>query len=51
MSRDAPTDGNVLELADVHTYYGAIHALKGIRAAERLGRPFVDTDAIFERLH
>src|SRR5207248_9078094 len=24
------TNGNILELRDVHTYYGSIHALKGI---------------------
>jgi branched-chain amino acid transport system ATP-binding protein len=27
---DAVKNGNILELADVHTYYGSIHALKGI---------------------
>ncbi|HEY6016637.1 MAG TPA: ABC transporter ATP-binding protein [Gaiellaceae bacterium] len=29
MSETAPT-GNVLEIEDVHVYYGAIHALKGV---------------------
>ena len=30
--RDTPSDGDapILELEDVHVYYGAIHALKGI---------------------
>jgi branched-chain amino acid transport system ATP-binding protein len=30
MSEPAGTGGPILELEDVHTYYGAIHALKGI---------------------
>ena len=30
MAEPAPADSVVLELEDVHTYYGAIHALKGI---------------------
>jgi branched-chain amino acid transport system ATP-binding protein len=30
MSEPAATGGPILELDDVHTYYGAIHALKGI---------------------
>ena len=30
MSNPAPESGPILELEDVHTYYGAIHALKGI---------------------
>ena len=30
MSEPASTGGPILELDDVHTYYGAIHALKGI---------------------
>jgi branched-chain amino acid transport system ATP-binding protein len=33
----ARTDGVVLELEDVHTYYGAIHALKGISIEVREG--------------
>jgi branched-chain amino acid transport system ATP-binding protein len=30
-------DGTILELADVHTYYGSIHALKGISCSVRKG--------------
>ena len=30
MSEEVKKNGNILELADVHTYYGSIHALKGI---------------------
>src|SRR6188472_1316808 len=30
MSEPGATGGPILELDDVHTYYGAIHALKGI---------------------
>ena len=29
------TTGNILELADVHVYYGAIHALKGVSLTVR----------------
>ena len=29
------TVGNILELADVHVYYGAIHALKGVSLTVR----------------
>jgi branched-chain amino acid transport system ATP-binding protein len=32
-----PGDGAILELDDVHTYYGAIHALKGISLQVREG--------------
>jgi branched-chain amino acid transport system ATP-binding protein len=31
------TNGVILELADVHTYYGAIHALKGVTIEVRAG--------------
>jgi branched-chain amino acid transport system ATP-binding protein len=35
---DAPRDGRpILELQDVHTYYGAIHALKGVSLEVRQG--------------
>ena len=38
MSADAPAkNGSVLELTDVHTYYGAIHALKGVSLEVREG--------------
>ena len=30
MSEQAPADGPVLEIDDIHVYYGAIHALKGV---------------------
>jgi branched-chain amino acid transport system ATP-binding protein len=30
MSEEVKKNGNILELADVHTYYGSIHALKGV---------------------
>jgi branched-chain amino acid transport system ATP-binding protein len=33
----APGDGVILELDDVHTYYGAIHALKGVSLQVRQG--------------
>jgi branched-chain amino acid transport system ATP-binding protein len=32
-----PGDGAILELEDVHTYYGAIHALKGVSLQVRQG--------------
>jgi branched-chain amino acid transport system ATP-binding protein len=32
-----PGDGAILELDDVHTYYGAIHALKGVSLQVRQG--------------
>ena len=31
------TNGNILELADIHVYYGAIHALKGVSLVVREG--------------
>ena len=31
------TNGNILELADIHVYYGAIHALKGVSLFVRQG--------------
>jgi len=36
-TQPAAGDGVVLELTDVHTYYGAIHALKGISLTVREG--------------
>ena len=36
MSTAAPS-GNILELADIHVYYGAIHALKGVSLTVREG--------------
>jgi len=30
VSEQAPADGPVLEIDDIHVYYGAIHALKGV---------------------
>ena len=36
MSEQTP-DGAVLELEDVHTYYGAIHAIKGVTLEVRQG--------------
>ncbi len=37
MTAAAQTDGAILHLGDVHTYYGAIHALKGISLEVRDG--------------
>ncbi len=37
MSEQAPT-GDVLELDDVHVYYGAIHALKGVSLRVKTAR-------------
>ena len=37
MSVDGGRDGNILEVRGVHTYYGAIHALKGITLEVREG--------------
>ncbi len=37
MSESTPTAGPVIELEDVHVYYGAIHALKGISLTVRAG--------------
>jgi branched-chain amino acid transport system ATP-binding protein len=31
----APSSGNILELAEIHVYYGAIHALKGVSLTVR----------------
>ena len=33
----AATGGNILELDDIHVYYGAIHALKGVSLNVRAG--------------
>ena len=37
MSESPSTAGPVIELEDVHVYYGAIHALKGISLTVRAG--------------
>jgi branched-chain amino acid transport system ATP-binding protein len=37
MTATASRDGTILELSDVHTYYGSIHALKGISIQVREG--------------
>ncbi len=34
---DQKPNGAVLELHDVHTYYGAIHAIKGVTLEVRAG--------------
>ena len=36
-ARDASDDGVILKLDDIHTYYGTIHALKGISIEVRAG--------------
>src|SRR5262245_9534864 len=37
MSTNGGSGGPILELSDVHTYYGSIHALKGITIDVREG--------------
>jgi branched-chain amino acid transport system ATP-binding protein len=37
VTETTPGDGAILELEDVHTYYGAIHALKGVSLQVREG--------------